>query len=365
MQEALSLLELSLMSVIEPIDNVDPETLARFDAIIDVRSPDEFAEDHIPGAINLPVLSNDERAEVGTIYKQQSTFGARRIGAGYVSRNIATHLTEFYASQQPSSRFLIYCWRGGMRSRSLATVVSEVGWRTGILVGGYKTWRRSVVHALRDANDPINVVLLDGQTGVAKSEILRRFAATGEQTLDLEMLAAHRGSVFGALAEEQQPTQKRFESLLWRELSRQNLHEPILIEAESNRIGRCEVPARLWKSMRAAPVVSIEANLNLRADYLVNAYRDIIAHESAIPDAINRLKQFHSKDTIDAWKVLAEAKNYRPLATSLMSEHYDPLYDRARKARDRKPIKTIALNGLDHEALDLAVSQIKAVFAAE
>lgn len=358
MQDARSLLEHLLMSAIEPIDNVDRGTLTGFDAIIDVRSPHEFAEDHIPGAINLPVLSNDERVEVGTVYKQQSTFGARRIGAGYVSQNIAKHLEYFFADQAPSSRFLIYCWRGGLRSQSMATVLSKVGWRIGLLQGGYKTWRRQVVQSLRQNAEPFNVILLDGQTGTAKTEILNRFVAAGGQAVNLEEIAAHRGSVFGAHTQIQQPSQKYFESILWHELSKRDQLSPILVEAESNRIGRCEIPKRLWQSMRSAPVISIEADQTLRSAYLVKAYSDIVSNSDAISAAINRLKPFHSKTQIEAWHELSRAQSNEYLAASLMREHYDPSYNRSRKARQTLPINVVTLAGYDHESLENAASQI-------
>ncbi|MEM9616496.1 MAG: tRNA 2-selenouridine(34) synthase MnmH [Pseudomonadota bacterium] len=352
------------MSAIEPVDNIAPETLSRFDAIIDVRSPAEFAEDHIPGAINLPVLSNEERAEVGTIYKQQSTFGARRIGAAYVSRNVAGHLEAFFTKQPPSSQFLVYCWRGGMRSGSMATIMSQVGWRTSVLQGGYKTWRRAVVSGLRNDETQVNIVLLDGQTGVAKSETLNRVAALGAQVLDLENLAAHRGSVFGAYVDAPQPTQKAFESQLWNEMACLDLTKPVLVEAESNRIGRCEVPKRLWNSMRAAPVIVIEANPELRTEYLVNTYRDIVEDSDAILIALGRLAPFHAKATIDCWKALANAGDFSQLAGALIRQHYDPLYDRARKQRSHQPIAKIKLASLDDASLDAAALEIKSFLSS-
>jgi tRNA 2-selenouridine synthase len=315
--------------MIEEISDISAEALQRFDAIIDVRTPDEFAEDHLPGAINLPVLSNAERAEVGTIYKQQSQFRARRIGAAYVARNVAEHLNTRLADEPKSFHPLLYCWRGGMRSNAMATILSQVGWRTGVVKGGYKTWRREVVAALRDDETPLNVVLLDGQTGTAKSEVLRRLPEFGVQIIDLEALANHRGSVFGAVGA--QPAQKLFESRLWERLRGFDLSRPILIEAESNRIGRCEVPNRLWNSMLQAPRFTLTAPMDARADFLLSAYQEITANADAVITAINRLSPFHSKETLAEWRVLAESRRYRPLAEALMREHYDPLYDRGRK----------------------------------
>ena len=275
-------------AMIEEISDIEPQTLAAFDAIIDVRAPGEYAEDHLPGAVNLPVLSDAERDEVGTVYKQESRFRARRIGAAYVARNVARHLETALRDKPTDFHPLLYCWRGGMRSGAMATILSQVGWRTGVIKGGYKTWRRAVVDGLRDSEEPVDIILLDGQTGTAKSAILTKLAALGVQTLDLEALAAHRGSVFGALHETAQPSQKLFESRLWRHLSIIDPNRPVLIEAESNRIGRCEVPQRLWQAMLKAPRFIIRSDAAARAEYLVHAYSDIIRDSRNIVSAIDR-----------------------------------------------------------------------------
>lgn len=321
--------------MIEDVNNTTLETLARFDAVIDVRSPAEFAEDHIPGAINLPVLSNKERAEVGTIYTQVSQFRARRLGAAYVARNVAHHLETALADKPKGFHPLLYCWRGGMRSNAMATILTRVGWRTGVLAGGYKTWRRTVVTNLRESTAPLRVVLLDGQTGTAKSEILQRVSSHGGQTLDLERIANHRGSVFGDIGG--QPSQKLFESRLWDALRRIDLSRPILLEAESNRIGRCEIPKRVWEAMTDAPRIVISAPIDVRADYLTKIYSDIIASADTLAGAVDKLARFHSKEMIAEWQALIETRNFRALAAALMRDHYDPLYDRSRKMRGGAP----------------------------
>jgi len=250
-----------------------------------------------------------------------------------------------------------------MRSRSMATVMSEVGWRTTLLNGGYKTWRRSVVRALRDDESPINAVLIDGQTGAAKSDILRRCATLGVQTLDLEDLATHRGSVFGGHSAKPQPKQKYFESQIAAALANLDSARPVLIEAESNRIGRCEIPKRLWQSMLNAPMISIEANPDQRANYLLTAYQDIAQDVQAIMDALGRLAPFHSKDAIETWRDMAQSKDLTALAASLMRDHYDPLYSRSRKRRERDPIASITLTDLSNDALDRAAAKIQALLA--
>ncbi|MHA7871587.1 MAG: tRNA 2-selenouridine(34) synthase MnmH [Hyphococcus sp.] len=352
------------MAAIDVIEDATSASLARFDALIDVRSPGEFTDDHIPGAINLPVLTDNERAEVGTIYKQQTTFGARRIGAGYVSQNIARHLEHFFADKPPSSQFLIYCWRGGMRSRSMATVLAEVGWRVAVLQGGYKTWRREVVGALRSGAEFENIVLLDGQTGAGKTEILQRCAELGLQCLDLEKFAAHRGSVFGA-EDNDQPSQKLFESRLWRSLREFDPSQAILVEAESNRIGRCEIPKRLWRSMQNAPCITVEADRQQRGAMIAKTYANFAACNDNLHDALNRLSRYHSKEQISEWRSMADARQLQALAISLIEAHYDPRYERARKRRRAKPLACLSLADIKQPSLHSAAREICSVLEAQ
>ncbi len=342
--------------MIEEIADIGAETLARRDAIIDVRSPAEFVGDHIPGAINLPVLSDDERAEIGTIYVQDSRFRARRLGAAYVARNVAHHLETALAEKDAKFRPMLYCWRGGMRSNAMATILSQIGWRVGVLQGGYRSWRRAVVGGLFEDTAPLKLVLIDGQTGVAKTEILGRMRALGVQTIDLEALAAHRGSVFGGDPSRQQPSQKYFESQLFEALRRLDPAAPIAVEAESSRIGRLVIPKRFWLSMRAAPRIDIQASAAARAEYLPRAYADLIAAPGAVELAIERLKSFHAKETIEEWRSMAAAKQYSELAERLIREHYDPLYDRSRKRDERAPIAAVQIDRLEADDLGAAAA---------
>ncbi|NWG93585.1 MAG: tRNA 2-selenouridine(34) synthase MnmH [Parvularculaceae bacterium] len=340
--------------MIEEVADLSPQALARFDAIIDVRSPAEFAEDRIPGAINLPVLSNEERAEVGTIYLRKSRFLARRIGAAFVARNVAAHLETALADRGAKFRPLLYCWRGGMRSNAMATILAQIGWRVGVLKGGYRTWRRAVVAALADDPVPLSLILIDGETGTAKTEILRRLSALGVQTIDLEGLAAHKGSVFGAELSRAQPTQKLFESALFDRLRTLDPARPIAVEAESSRIGRLVLPKRILTAMRAAPRIIIEAPAAARADYLTRAYRDLIETPGAVERAIDRLRPFHSKETIGGWLTLATDGRHHDLAAALMRDHYDPLYARSRKRAESAPAATLKARDLSDEGLDAA-----------
>jgi len=310
--------------------DLSSDALAQYDAIIDVRSPGEFAEDHLPGAINLPVLDDEERARVGTHYKQVSVFEARRMGAALTSRNIARHIETVLADKPKSFRPLVYCWRGGMRSSSMATVLAAVGWKVTLIHGGYRRWRDQAREAL-EAEQTHTITLVDGQTGTAKTRLLHLLAERGEQVIDLEGLAHHRGSIFGDFAGQDQPSQKAFETRIWTRLRDLDPARPTYIEAESKLVGRRRVPIGVWKAMQAADRLVIKAPVEERARYLLRAYPDLATNTDKLVQAIEGLRQFQSGETIAAWLAMAEAGDFHPLAVALVQAHYDPAYDRARK----------------------------------
>jgi len=304
-----------------------------FDDIIDVRAPSEYAEDRLPGAISLPVLSDEERARVGTIYTQQSPFLARKIGAALVSRNAAAHIEGPLAEKPGGWRPLVYCWRGGQRSGSFALILSQIGWRVETLAGGYKTWRGLVVKALYEDPFPCPVIVLDGNTGTAKTEILNLLPGLGVQVLDLEGLARHRGSLFGAV-EGGQPAQRGFETALAVAISRLDPRRPVVVEAESSKVGNLRLPPRLWAAMTAAPRIVLSAPLEARAAYLAQAYADVTADRARLCGLIEKLRPVQPRDIIAEWLALAETGAFLPLAEGLMARHYDPRYARH---RDRMP----------------------------
>ncbi|MBW8303599.1 MAG: tRNA 2-selenouridine(34) synthase MnmH, partial [Brevundimonas sp.] len=314
--------------------DLSPAARDGFDAIIDVRSPTEFALDHVPGAINLPVLDDTQRAAVGTEYVQGSKFLARRTGAALVARNVADHLEGPLGDRDGSFKPLVYCWRGGQRSGAMVTVMEQVGWPVTLLEGGYQTWRRQVKAALYDAPLPHAPVLLDGPTGVGKTALLGALAARGVQTLDLEALAAHRGSLFGAMPGGQ-PSQKAFESRLHDALSRLDPARPVLVEAESSKVGARVVPPSLWAAMAAAPVIRLESPVEVRAARTVRDYADFAADRSALDTAQTRLPRHIAKETIAGWRTLAAAGEVEALATELIVHHYDPAYRRQGQGRAR------------------------------
>jgi tRNA 2-selenouridine synthase len=351
------------MSDILEVRDADARTLGAFDAVIDVRSPAEVAEDHVPGAISLPVLSDAERAEVGTIYVQDSRFRARRLGAALIARNVAGHLETALADKGGEFRPLIYCWRGGQRSGAMATILSQVGWRTAVLAGGYKTYRRHVKERLYDAAFPARLVLLDGRTGSGKTEILGRLAARGVQVLDLEALAEHRGSLLGGLPGRAQPSQKLFETRLLTAMEGLDLSRSIVAEAESSKVGDRMVPPTLWTAMLAAPRITLVAPIAERARYLARHYADVVADRVLFDAALARLPVAPGRKALARWSELADAGDLEALAAELMENHYDPAYDRAARKDAKSRLGVVELPGLDEAALEKAGDEIAAIVA--
>lgn len=303
--------------------------LTEFDAVLDARSPSEFAEDHLPNALNCPALSNEERVRVGTLYKQKSVFEAKKVGAVLVARNIATHIETLGLNKPKSWRPLVYCWRGGKRSGAFTHVLREIGWDAHQLEGGYKAWRRHVVHELTTLPSHLSYRVISGATGSAKSRILEALAQTGAQILHLEALAAHKGSVLGNLPGVLQPSQKAFESRLFAAFSRLDPARPVFVEAESRRIGTLQVPESLIVAIRAAPCLRIEATAAARVDFLLRDYDYFLTDPQRLLEKLTHLSTIQSRETLDLWREMIEKGDFRTLVTELLTQHYDPLYQRS------------------------------------
>ena len=329
-----------------------------FDDIIDVRAPAEWAEDHIPGAISLPVLDDEERARVGTVYKQVNPFTARKLGAALVSQNAARHLQGPLADKPGGWQPLVYCWRGGQRSGSFALILGQIGWRVETIAGGYKAWRALVVDALYEQPFPCPVVVLDGNTGSAKTEILNMLPGLGVQVLDLEGLARHRGSLFGALPGGQ-PSQRGFETALAMAMAGLDPARLVVVEAGSSKVGNCRLPPGLWKAMVAAPRVSIVAPLVARAEYLARAYGDLTDNAARLAGLIDLLRPVHPGEAIEGWHALAVAGEFAALAGGLMEAHYDPRYDKHR-ARMQRAGAELVVDSLDVDALPRIAARVVA-----
>ena len=303
--------------------------LAAYDEIIDVRTPAEFAEDHIPGAINCPVLDNEQRIQVGTIYKQVSPFEAKKIGAALVSENIAKHLKERFLDRPKTWKPLIYCWRGGDRSGSMTTIFKAIGWRAGQLDGGYKAWRSHVIATLEALPQQFRFTVVCGATGNAKTRILQAIGELGEQILDLENLANHKGSVLGVLPNSPQPSQKGFETALMLALAALDPARPVYVEAESRKIGNLHVPEAMIARIRNGECVAVEATLDARVAFLLEDYDYFLTRPEFLGNRLDVLRSLQSRETMARWQQLIVDADWPTLVRELLELHYDPLYRRS------------------------------------
>jgi len=322
--------------------------LSGYGAILDARSPSEFAEDHLPGAINVPVLDDDERALVGTIYKQQSAFDAKRAGAPLVSRNIARHIETLFAAKPRDWKPLVYCWRGGGRSGSLAHVLRQVGWDAVRLEGGYKAFRKQVVSDLDQLPERVRLRVVCGATGSGKSRLLEALAKAGAQVLDLEVMAAHRGSLLGELPDAPQPSQKSFETAIWTALSGFDPARPVFVESESKKVGNLRVPDALIERMRASECIRLEANERERIALLREDYAHFESRPAALAQKLECLSPLHGNERIAQWKSLLEAGDWDGLVRDLLENHYDPAYRRslARNYRGAQNAQEVAVRDI-------------------
>lgn len=338
------------------------EDLDAFDEIIDVRSPAEYEEDHVPGAISCPVLNNEQRAEVGTIYKQVSPFEAKKIGAAMVSENIGRHIREYFLDRPKNWRPLVYCWRGGMRSGAMVTVLRSVGWHAHQLEGGYKAYRQKVVAQLETLPRQFGYRVLCGPTGSAKTRILQAIGTLGEQVLDLETLACHKGSVLGVLPTTPQPSQKWFETQLLLRLQSFDPARPVYVEAESRKIGRMQVPEALLESFRAGTCLQVAAPIPARVEFLLGDYDYFLADPEWLKRRLEALRGLQSNETLLHWYGLIDAGRWTELVTELLERHYDPLYQRSQNtnfANYRNP-KVFAADSLD----DSGIAQVAEAMVA-
>lgn len=338
-----------------------PERLAGYTEIIDARTPAEFAEDHIPGAINLPVLDNEERVRIGTLHKQASAFEAKKAGAALVSRHIADYLEAHFSDKPIGYKPLIYCWRGGNRSGSLAHVLLRVGFKAEQLEGGYKAFRRLVIAELETLPLQFNFITVCGPTGSGKSRLLQALHTCGAQVLDLEDLAAHRGSLLGSLPDQPQPSQKKLESAIWWKLRGFNPEKPVFVESESKKIGNLHLPDTLLGKMRSASSLWLEASIEQRVQLLLEDY----AHFPPLPDVllekISHLVDLRGHEIITRWENMIRAAQWPEFVRDMLETHYDPAYQKSltRNYRDSSQSDvsqlTLQLTGIEeHDFTELA-----------
>ncbi len=329
------------------------DELADFDQIIDVRSPAEFLDDHIPGAISCPVLDDAQRAEIGTLYKQVSPFAAKKLGAAYISRNIAQHLESHFLNHGKNWRPLIMCWRGGQRSGAMTTVLRSIGWDANQLDGGYKRFRTQVLERLQTLPGEFRLHIVTGPTGSAKTRILQRIATLGGQILDLEAMAAHKGSVLGRLPEQQQPSQKWFETCICTTLEKLDRGQTVFVESESRKIGELRLPESLFSAMQQGNCTEIKVAREDRVAFLLKDYAYFTADPQRIAQRLDTLRPLLGHERINDWQAKIENGAFEQLTESLLENHYDPLYARAQQ-RDfaRHPRATLAAGPLDDAEIE-------------
>lgn len=313
---------MDLPEVINP--PFDPED---FEEIIDVRSPSEFAEDHIPGAINLPVLNDEERHLVGQL-NATSPYEARRLGATLITKNIHRHLDQVLADRPSSYAPLIYCWRGNLRSNSIAVILRAIGWRARVIHGGYKSWRKWL---MADLNDTIGkgkpeLIVFGGLTGCGKTRLLHAIREQGGQILDLEGIAHHRGSILGSEPDSPQPGQKKFESDLWSAFRAFDPSRPVFTEAESNRIGKLQCPPALWKRLGEGRVIQINLSLKERAKLLARDYDHFIGDPEKLKKTLDGLRRRRGHEQVDLWHQQIDQEQWSDFLESILVDHYDLAY---------------------------------------
>jgi tRNA 2-selenouridine synthase len=305
--------------------------------VIDVRSPAEFEQGHIPDAANIPLFENDERAKVGTRYKQVGKESAFLLGLDIVGTKLSG-LVKKALKVALNGEVLVHCWRGGMRSGSFSMLLNSAGLRTDTLEGGYKAYRNSVLGKL-DKSLIINI--LAGKTGSGKTDILKELANHGEQILDLEGLAHHKGSAYGMLGQAPQPSSEYFENLIYQKLSFLDTSKPIWIEDESHSIGKCFIPNGLWQQMRVAQTYFIDIPKEIRIKRLLNEYADF--DKELLIESTNKIQKRlggqHHKAAIEA----IEANELAKVADITLT-YYDKSYLHGLSNRMTESIKTIEVN---------------------
>jgi tRNA 2-selenouridine synthase len=300
----------------------------QYDLIIDARSPREFEEDHIPGAINLPVVNNEEFAEVGKLHRTDP-LAAYQVGACYSLRNVARHIEQCVAQYPGKSKVLVYCFRGGKRSKVWFDVLDTIGYRVEKLKGGWKTYRRWVNEQLLTAPANYRYIVVSGPTGCGKTRLLTALNDAGAQVLDLEGIAVHRGSIIGAVPGKPQPTQKMFDSRLLRQLSKFDPAQPVWIEAESKKIGQVQLPEALLVQMRRGLTITVDAAMPQRVQLLREDYSHFEQDPNALIERLSHLRQLIGGQELEAWKALADNRQVPELFERLMRNHYDPSYRRS------------------------------------
>ena len=294
--------------------------------VIDARSESEYAEDHLPGAVNWPSLHDDERKTVGTSYKQISQFEAKKMGAALVSKNISAHILRDVLDKPREWQPLIYCWRGGKRSGALALVLDQIGFRVTLVDGGYKAFRAALVADMPNCAARLTYQVVCGPTGSGKTRLLLALSAQGAQVLDLEALANHRSSVLGLIPGVAQPSQKAYDSRIWAALQGFDAGRPVFIESESKKVGNVTVPDGLINAMRSSPCLRVDLPEEERVGLLLEDYDFFVRDIEFFCERLNALTDARGKATVEDWQMRSRCGDVASVVLELLVKHYDPNY---------------------------------------
>jgi tRNA 2-selenouridine synthase len=345
---------------------LDAALRGQYTLVVDARSQREYAEDHVPGATNLPVVDDDEYAEVGTVHRGDS-HRAYLIGVSYALRNMAQAIEQLVARYPKDSRMLVYCFRGGKRSKLWFDALSTIGYRVDRLPGGWKAYRAWVREQLEQLPRRLTYQVLCGPTGCGKTRLLSALAAQGAQVLDLEGLACHRGSLIGQIPGVRQPTQKWFDSLLVDTLRRFDPARPVWIEAESKKIGAIELPAALMEALHRAHVLRVSAPMPERVKLWQEDYSHFQSDPAALLERLRFLRPLVGSEEFARWQQLADGRQMAQLFQRLMEAHYDPAYARSIRKHypgvERSP--SVDLQQLGRDALAAVAKRLVATAPAE
>ncbi len=309
--------------------------------VVDVRTPAEFEMGHIPGAVNIPLFSNEERAKIGTAYKKEGKTRALLYGLDAVGSKLSSYVKSALKIAKESNEIIVHCWRGGMRSSSMGILFQTAGIKTFMVTGGYKAYRRYIRTKLETK---ANILILSGETGSGKTEILHELENLGEQIIDLEQLARHKGSAFGALGQLEQPTSEQFENNLYEKWLMLDLSKSIWLEDESFSIGKVFLPEPLWEQMRNTAVIKIEVEKEFRINRLLKEYGDF--DKSLLLRSLDKIKKRFDGVLYKKALEAAEENNYRE-ATALALAYYDKAYNHGLSKRDKDCVTTIKMQSGD------------------
>jgi tRNA 2-selenouridine synthase len=338
------------------------QELDSFDTIIDARTEAEYAEDHLPFALNWPTLNNAQRIEVGTMYKQINAFEAKKRGAAMAAANISAHIIQHVMDKPRDWKPLTYCWRGGKRSGSLSLILSEIGFQVRIIDGGYKAFRAALVADIPRLVEKLNFIVICGPTGSGKTRLLQALAAmpatenhpshhTKPQVLDLEALANHRSSVLGVLPGVAQPTQKAYDTLVWNALRRFDPNRPVYVESESKKVGNVVVPVSLMDKMRSSVCLNLQLPLEERVALLMEDYNFFVKDTAFFCERLEALVAARGHEVVKRWQALAQSNQCETVVRELLIEHYDPVYFASMKRNFKQYLTSKMIAPYDHSTV--------------